>query len=62
MTMVQRGPTRIYPAAHIESVQKMFWNKQFGADGGDVMAGEDPTALQAPLSALLLENLRAAHE
>lgn len=62
IVMVQRGPTRIYPQAHIAAVQAMFWNTEIPVEVGDVMATEDPVVLQATLSALLLRGLKDADE
>lgn len=55
VTVVQRGPTRIYAPDHIKNIQKIFWNDETGADYGDAMTTEDPVALQHTLSALLMK-------
>lgn len=62
VTMVQRGPTRIYPAAHIEALQTRFWTEENGADLGDIITSEDPIALQWPLQDAALTELKNAHE
>ncbi|KAJ7146320.1 hypothetical protein C8R44DRAFT_757149 [Mycena epipterygia] len=62
IVMVQRGPTRIYPQAHIAAAQALFWNAEIPVEVGDVMATEDPVVLQATLSALLLRGLKDAHD
>ena len=62
VTMIQRGPTRIYPPAHIASCQLMVWNDKEGAEVGDNLSSEDPLALQAALSKLVLGELRDSHE
>ncbi|KAJ7492073.1 hypothetical protein FB451DRAFT_1501505 [Mycena latifolia] len=60
--MVQRGPTRIYPQAHVAAVQKVFWNEERPVELGDVMSTEDPVVLQAALSALVLGRLKDSHD
>ncbi|KAJ6541796.1 hypothetical protein B0H19DRAFT_1174664 [Mycena capillaripes] len=60
--MVQRGPTRIYPQAHISAVQAIFWNAEIPAEVGDVMSSEDPVVLQATLSALVMNNFKNDHD
>ncbi|KAJ7069046.1 hypothetical protein B0H15DRAFT_871291 [Mycena belliarum] len=60
--LVQRGPTRVYPSAHIGALQAAFWNADLPVEAGDVMATEDPIALQAVLSTLVLRRLRDAHD
>ncbi|KAJ6611488.1 hypothetical protein B0H10DRAFT_2224004 [Mycena sp. CBHHK59/15] len=60
--MVQRGPTRIYPQAHIAAVQALFWNDALPVEVGDVMSTEDPVVLQAALSALVLGRLRDSQD
>ncbi|KAJ7144850.1 hypothetical protein C8R43DRAFT_1130275 [Mycena crocata] len=60
--MIQRGPTRIYPQAHIASMQAMFWNAQIPVEVGDAMATEDPVVLQAALTELVLRRLKEAHD
>lgn len=62
VTMIQRGPTRIYPSDHITQVQLMFWNDKGGADLGDVITSEDPVVLQAALSAQILKELKDRHK
>ena len=62
VTMVQRGPTRVYPEGHIGKLQKTFWNDHLPVEVGDIMSSEDPIALQAPLSALLLKKFKDEHE
>jgi cation diffusion facilitator CzcD-associated flavoprotein CzcO len=62
VVMVQRGPTRIYPQAHIEEVQAMFWNAHLPVEEGDVMSTEDPVVLQATLSTLVMAQLKDSHE
>lgn len=62
VTMVQRGPTRIYPDTHIANVQLQFWNDQQPVEIGDIMTSEDPMALQAPLNAKLLGSYKEQHE
>ncbi|KAJ6601257.1 hypothetical protein DFH09DRAFT_1271045 [Mycena vulgaris] len=60
--MVQRGPTRIYPQAHIASMLTRFWNAEIPVDVGDAMATEDPVVLQAALTSLVLRKLKDAHD
>ncbi|KAJ7665075.1 hypothetical protein DFH06DRAFT_307713 [Mycena polygramma] len=62
VVMVQRGPTRIYPQAHISALQATFWNTEIPVDVGDVMATEDPVVLQAALCALVLGRMKDAHD
>lgn len=62
VTMIQRGPTRVYPEGHVGRVQKMFWNDTNTVELADIMTTEDPIALQAPLSALLLKQFKDEHE
>ncbi|KAJ7762375.1 hypothetical protein DFH07DRAFT_814148, partial [Mycena maculata] len=62
IVMVQRGPTRIYPGAHIAAIQAPFWNEQIPVEVGDVMATEDPIVLQSTLSALVLKTLKDNHD
>ena len=60
--MIQRGPTRIYPEGHIGRIQATFWNNHIPIEVGDIMATEDPIALQAPLSAILMKRFKDEHE
>lgn len=62
VTMVQRGPTRIYPDSHTAISQLHFWNDKAPAELGDVASSEDPLVLQAALSAVLLDGLKRKHE
>ncbi|KAF7302460.1 hypothetical protein HMN09_00880100 [Mycena chlorophos] len=62
VTMVQRGPTRIYPQQHIFNMLTHFWNDQIPVEVGDVMATEDPMVLNASLSALALGFMKDAHD
>ncbi|KAF7347348.1 hypothetical protein MVEN_01490500 [Mycena venus] len=62
VVMIQRGPTRIYPQAHISAILGFFWNTEIPVEVGDVMATEDPVVLQATLSALLLGQMKDKHD
>ncbi|KAF7302875.1 hypothetical protein MKEN_01249700 [Mycena kentingensis (nom. inval.)] len=42
VTMIQRGPTRIYHQSHIIELQKPFWGGGMPIEVGDVLATEDP--------------------
>ncbi|KAF7337737.1 hypothetical protein MSAN_02247300 [Mycena sanguinolenta] len=61
-TIIQRGPTRIYPQEHAKTVQALFWNTEMPIEVGDVIATEDPMVLQATLSELVLGQLKATYK
>ncbi|KAJ7194736.1 hypothetical protein GGX14DRAFT_678380 [Mycena pura] len=62
VTMIQRGPTRIYPQEHILALQSTFWNAHIPVEFGDVIATEDPIVLQAALGSLVLRQLTDAYD
>ncbi|KAJ7067347.1 hypothetical protein C8F01DRAFT_1342249 [Mycena amicta] len=62
VTLIQRGPTRIYPQEHITAALTHFWNDEIPVEEGDVMATEDPVVLGASLSKLMLREMRDAHD
>lgn len=62
VTIVQRGPTRIYAPGHIAGLQKLFWNENSNAEQGDQITTEDPIALQEKLSALVMKHQTAAYD
>jgi cation diffusion facilitator CzcD-associated flavoprotein CzcO len=62
IVMIQRGPTRIYPQAHIEAMQAPFWNSHMPVEVGDIISSEDPIVLQAALSKLMLGRMRDEYE
>lgn len=51
VTVVQRGPTRIYAPGHVEEFQQPFYNENSPAVRGDQLTSEDPVALQVHLAA-----------
>ncbi|KAF7337740.1 hypothetical protein MSAN_02247600 [Mycena sanguinolenta] len=61
-TIIQRGPTRIYPQEHIKTVQALFWNTEMPIEVGDIISTEDPMVLQATLSELVMSQLKATYE
>ncbi|KAF7345771.1 hypothetical protein MVEN_01597700 [Mycena venus] len=58
VTIIQRGPTRIYPQEHITALLNSFWNSETPVEVSDVMAAEDPVVLQATLGALMLARMK----
>ncbi|KAK7063707.1 hypothetical protein R3P38DRAFT_2819876 [Favolaschia claudopus] len=62
VTMIQRGPTRIYPPDHTKITLTMFYNDRSPAEAGDLMTMEDPLVLQAPLSSLVLGRMAEEYD
>jgi len=62
ITLVQRGPTRVYAEGHVQSFQEVLYNEKSPAVRGDQLATEDPMALQAPLVAHVLNEQTKSHD
>lgn len=62
ITLVQRGPTRVYAEGHVQSFQEAFYNKDSPAVRADQTLSEDPMALQAPLAAHVMNEQTKSYD
>lgn len=62
ITLVQRGPTRIYAPGHVQEFQEGFYNENSPAVRGDQLTTEDPVALQAQLAACVLNHQTESYD